>query len=219
MEAVIFDLDDTLCPVEAFVREGMEEVAAHVHIKYDLPEAGAFAKLMGLWRMKTSVYPRLFNDFLAAEKLPESGVQELVEIYNSSGPKTTKLPEGSVMVLKELRRQGMKLGILTDGNANRQMMKINALGLESWVDSIVLAGAHGTKLSRQPFEIMLGNLESEARQSTYIGDNPMTDFQIPKEMGMKTIRLVGGEFAKLSSRKDVDLEIKDIKDALKVLSW
>ena len=219
MEAIIFDLDDTLCPIEVFVKNSMARAANYLSEKYGKSGESYLEKLVLLWNEKTSSYPRLFNDFLKRENLPETEVQTLVGIYNSTELENTKLPKNSRELLMELRKQKLRIGILTDGNPDRQVAKTRVLGLDKMVDAIVLAEKYGTKTKKAPFEIILKKLRTIGSETAYIGDNPLVDFKIPKELGMKTIRLVAGEFKDIPSGDDVDVEIKDIKDVLKEIGW
>ena len=55
------------------------------------------------------------------------------------------------------------------------------------------------------------------QNSFYVGDNPLLDFKGAKKIGMKTIRILKGEFRNMSKNKYIDYEIKEIKEVLNII--
>ena len=82
------------------------------------------------------------------------------------------------------------MGILTDGRSISQRNKIRALGLESWINKIVVSEEFG---SAKPDERNFRHFHKvfpQHRSFAYIGDNPAKDFVTPNRLGWSTICLV-----------------------------
>lgn len=95
-------------------------------------------------------------------------------------------------MLRELRQQGYLLGILTDGRPQGQQAKIKALGLEPYVDSIIITDTLGGTQYRKPHEkafmLMKERLGVAAYpEMCYVGDNPSKDFTAPEKLGIRPI--------------------------------
>ena len=110
--------------------------------------------------------------------LPESLIPELVEVIRRHEP---ALALGSVAsaVLAQLRADGWRLGILTNGLPATQRAKVEALGLESRVDAVLYAEEHapGGKPSRAAFVAALNALGVPSERVVFIGDDLVNDIQ------------------------------------------
>ena len=88
-----------------------------------------------------------------------------------------------------LQREGIKVGIITDGRPEGQRNKIEALRLD--VDDVMITDELGGTQFRKPCDIAFRILQARWRihpsEIVYIGDNPAKDFQAPKQLGMRSI--------------------------------
>lgn len=83
---------------------------------------------------------------------------------------------GAVETLQTLREQGFTTGIITNGIEQLQMAKIQALGLQSKVDSVVVsAQARAHKPNARVFELALAKTDVAATQAWHIGDHAIND--------------------------------------------
>ena len=104
-------------------------------------------------------------------------------------------------MLRDLRQQGYKLGLLTDGRVEGQYAKIRSLGLASLFDEIIVtdeqAGNGDVSAFRKPnaicFEIMQRRLGVPFEQMAYVGDNINKDFNAPQMLGMRGIYFKNAE--------------------------
>ena len=91
--------------------------------------------------------------------------------------------------LGELKKKGIKVGIITDGRPEGQRNKLNALGLA--VDDVIITDELGGVQFRKPcdiaFRIMTTRWRLNPADVIYVGDNPAKDFQAPQQLGMKSI--------------------------------
>ncbi len=118
-------------------------------------------------------------------------MQLLVHLYRSHEPSIEPFEDVS-RVLKLLRGRGHSLGIVTDGMATVQRRKIQALGLEPMVDTVVCTDELGDaywKPSSIPFLVALQLLEVEPEEAAYVGDDLQKDFVAPRKLHMLSVHV------------------------------
>ena len=110
--------------------------------------------------------------------------------------------------------------ILTDGRPEGQRNKLRALGLESLADDILITDELGGPQFRKPCDIAFRILQTRwrlpAAEIVYVGDNPVKDFQAPRQLGMKCLRVDNPEG--LYAREDDDQSIPRAASAADILS-
>ncbi|MBN2021472.1 MAG: HAD family hydrolase [Pirellulales bacterium] len=187
--AIIFDLDDTLCPERQYVQSGMRAVAVWIHAKFGLPVESSVRELLTF--VGSGSRGNTFNHWLEDHSLdPENWVPEMVRVYREHEPTLTPYPE-TAPLLEQLRRH-YRLGIVTDGYLEVQRRKVKASGLAGLFDEIVYSdqlGRDAWKPSPRPFILILDKLTTAAHQAVYVGDNPLKDFRGARHVGMATIRV------------------------------
>lgn len=213
---ILFDLDNTLYDAEQYFSGAFREISTYLEKNYDISRKEAYNVLMKTWKTKTSMYSQLFNDSLNSLNLKmEAGA--LVKIFNNYAGKLVPYPE-ILLLLKELKKRKFKLGIITDGDVERQKRKIELLGIKDFFDVIICTKEIETnKLSEIPFKKALDELAGTTDDSFYIGDNPYLDFEGAKKIGIKTIRLLQGEFKNLPKTEYIDYEINELKDLINII--
>ncbi|MCL0059468.1 HAD hydrolase-like protein, partial [Dehalococcoidia bacterium] len=82
MKAVIFDLDNTLYNVEQYYLGAFKGIAEYLSKKYNLSEQENYKRLVNLWREKTSMYSRLFDDLLDFFNL-KNELGNVIKIFNT----------------------------------------------------------------------------------------------------------------------------------------
>jgi putative hydrolase of the HAD superfamily len=185
---VLFDLDDTLYPEREFYLGGFAVVAdllqrrgigpaqrsreLFAHLHFNEAREGVFDK--------------------AAVRLgfPTDWIPELVAAFHNHMPRL-RLPEETNQTLRQLRLQ-YRLGIVTDGHAAVQRRKIEALGLASLVDAIVVAddlGREHWKPHPMPFWRCCESLHTTPGEAVFVGDHPHRDIQGARRAGLTAIRL------------------------------
>lgn len=86
--------------------------------------------------------------------------------------------------LIELRKMGLKLGILTNGTHEYQIRKLDMLQLNDFVDEIVISGDVGAqKPDAKPFIVMSERLGISPQNLMYVGDNPLNDIEGSRNAG------------------------------------
>jgi putative hydrolase of the HAD superfamily len=190
MNAVVFDLDNTLYPETEFVKSGMKAAACYLSARYGLEKARIFENMLHV--LERDGRGKVFDKILRELGLysPER-VLVLVQIYRSHRPKI-QLFEDVVPTLHRLREAMIKSGILTDGIVSVQKNKIDALGLDRLVDVILCTDELGRdywKPSPVPFKVVLEHLNLSPTEASYVGDDISKDFAAPNSLGMLTIQI------------------------------
>lgn len=216
MIAIIFDLDNTLYDVEQYFSGAFKVISEYIAKKHKIDQEKIYNKLMELWKKKTSSYPYLFNDMLKFFDL-EKELNRVVEMFNDYEGKF-KPHYGVIPTLKKLKKRGYKLGIITDGNVERQKRKIKSLGIMDFFDIVILTKeVNSSKLSEIPFQKAINKLGVEAKNSFYVGDNPLIDFKCAKKTGMKTVRILKGEYRNIQESKYINYVINEITELLEIV--
>ena len=190
VKAVVFDLDDTLYMENEFVWYGLKNAANVAETVYGIVNANEKIRLL-YQESKVNVFDRLVN----AEKIKdkEIAVAGLVKAYRNCEPKSLHCNPGVLDLLKTLKKKEMHMGIITDGFADVQKSKIKALGIQEYIDKIVITDELGGVQCRKPnpigFEKMLKMLDVKPQEMVYIGDNPNKDFAIKKYLPIITARV------------------------------
>ena len=176
VRGVIFDLDDTLYSEKDYVRSGFRAVSDYLGGGYEEK----------LWSFFESGKPAV--DELLKELGREAEKEAVLDIYRSHEP-VIQVYDGVKEILARLKREGLKVGIITDGRPGGQRKKIKALGLD--VDDIIVTDELGGTQFRKPCDIAFRILQTRWRlhpaDIVYVGDNPAKDFQAPKQLGMRSI--------------------------------
>lgn len=179
VNAVIFDLDDTLYSEKQYVRSGYKAVA----------------KLLGDEALADKLWIYFENGKPAIDELlNELGCmgrkEKCLEAYREQIPEIT-LYDGVSELIQKLKSEGIKVGIITDGRVSGQKRKLQALGLDKLIDDIIITDELGGTQFRKPcdiaFRIMQHRWSIPFEQIVYVGDNAEKDFQAPKQLGMRTL--------------------------------
>jgi putative hydrolase of the HAD superfamily len=191
MKAVLFDLDDTLYAEMDFVRSAFGAVAHDLTTEVGIDPG--FTRMRLLQILRRDGRGRVFDEFLHEQRLysPER-VARMLTIYRTHCP-SLRLYADVLPTLEWLRNTGVALGIVTDGLAQVQHAKIEALALESKVDVIVCTdelGPRCAKPSRVGFEYALDALGISPNRSVYIGNDARKDFLGPRALGMTAIHIM-----------------------------
>jgi len=207
IKAVVFDLDDTLYPEIDYVKSGFYEVGKEIEKRFGVKNA--FNKLYKYFlHNKNNVYGRVLRDFGVAFK--ESDIFDLVKIYRTHIPKLSLTDEVKNTILS-LRKQVLKIGIITDGRPFQQYAKIQALGLDKIVDTIIVTDGLGGIEYRKPnptaFKKMCKILCIQPEEMVYVGDNPKKDFAIKKYLSIKTVMVKSGLYQQENYLYDIQPDV------------
>jgi len=188
LQAVVFDMDDTLYPERDFVLSGFHAVAVWGEGNLDIPTGTGYTELERLF--DAGVRGDTFNQWLSHFGITavNKTISQIVSVYRNHTPQIRPFPIVPTL-LNELHGT-YKIGLVSDGYLEVQQRKFNALNIISYFDAVVFSDTWGRKAwkpSTKPFTAVLERLQVDASQAIYIGDNPKKDFFGANEVGMQTI--------------------------------
>ena len=210
MRGIIFDLDDTLYHRADFMQSGFAAVARYAAATWRLDGARVLATLRAAHRDH-----RLGHEFQAVcdeHRLPQSAVPALVSIFRTHQP-TIALDPGVVSMLRELRADGWRLAVLTNGAPPVQRLKARALDLDRVVDAVLFAEEHapGGKPHVAAFHAVLDRLRLPAARCLFVGDDPVRDIDGARRVGLRTIR-VGGPAGETPASDDANAIVATVTE-------
>ena len=200
IQAVVFDLDDTLYPEREYAWSGFRAVASAFVKDLDDP-ADTVADLQRLFDSEHRA--RVFDALLKErfEEVDRALLERMIQTYRQHPPVIT--PYADVDAALARLRGSYSLGLITDGRAEAQWAKIDALNLRPRFDSIIVTGdlkaetpgapETGTDCFSKPhsraFEEMARQLGVSASSCAYVADNVSKDFVAPNALGWLAIRI------------------------------
>ena len=194
-----------------------EDIAEYLSKNYKIDKNKSYQFLVKLWKKKSSAYPHLFDDLLDHFNVKEN-VKIIVQIFNEHPIESFHLYPDSIPTLKKLKHEGYKIGIITDGDVHRQKRKIESSSLKWLVNFVTYTKESKPKPSSIPFVTSLNKMKVRPSDAIYVADNPFLDFKGAKRAGLKTIRILRGEFAGVKGVDEIDYTIKDLKELWKVIN-
>lgn len=194
-EAVLFDLDDTLC---AYRRPGRDLLAASfaavgVEPFFDVEEYyGRYDEFAAEATGVDAIRSRCFAT-LAAERGrdPETG-RAVAAAYAAERDHANVRPlPGVPGAVRRLAADGYRVGLVTNGPPAIQRTKLAALDLSGAFGATVFAG-HGTapKPDPEPFALALDRLGTAPARAVHVGNDPGADVRGAAAAGLGTV-LVG----------------------------
>lgn len=173
-DIVVFDLDDTLYKETDYLLSAYHAIADAVHL--DVVD-----EMLDWYHVGKNVFLCLQEKYNV-----DLSLTELLEVYRYHDPQISLIPESDVL-LSHLRREYIKVGIISDGRSKTQRNKLKALGLE-WIEDVVISEEFG---SEKPCEANYLYFEKKypGYYFTYIADNLKKDFITPNRLGWYTVCL------------------------------
>jgi putative hydrolase of the HAD superfamily len=178
----VFDLDDTLYKEVDYLKSAFREIASFLEFNYGLSEV--YNKLFYYWQNGENA----FENVIKEGHLPLH-VEDLLKMYRAHRPQIT-LGKDTRQVLDQLHQECV-LGIITDGRSLTQRNKMDALGLDAYIEHQNLFISEETgyvKPSPEPFRSLMKRYPDS--DYYYIGDNPAKDFMAPNQLGWTTVCLL-----------------------------
>ena len=217
-DAVVFDLDNTLCrhagDVEAVYRRAFERVGTEPFGHPDAlwaaldgpPDPTDRVGYLGAGFARVAAQcGRAGTDPLALARALAAGIDDSAVAF---------LP-GAREAL-DWAAEGGPVGILTNGPADRQRPKVRTLGLAERVETVVYAGdLPRRKPHAAPFVDVLERLDTRAARTLYVGDSLAYDVAGAHNAGLPVAWVADGDDA---GRYRPDYVLESISDLPAVLS-
>lgn len=189
LKAILFDLDNTLLD---FYTLKMSAIDAAL---FAMKNAGLKAdmqmvrnELNALFKMHGWEHQQIFQ--LLLEKIGESNPKILaagIVAYRKEKAKHVQTYPQVLPTLKELKKRGYKVGIVTDADALQGWIRLTELGLENMFDVVVTKDSSGIRKPHAlPFQRALEQLKVNPSDTLHVGDWPARDIAGAKALGLKT---------------------------------
>ncbi|HVA32786.1 MAG TPA: HAD family hydrolase [Candidatus Baltobacteraceae bacterium] len=204
LEAVLFDLDDTLHDDTLAYQSAAEEVAHEVAAEHGIDalalKAAYIAQAEGFWKKLSAEALQTKLTLVRAQlwrsALEDVGVsdRELAERsafrYNEFRKKYYVMFPGAVELLEALRTSGKKLGMITNGLSETHREKIALLRVGQFFDAIFIADEVGMiKPDPLLFAHACTTLGCAPSRSAMVGDRYDRDISGAMDAGLFTIWL------------------------------
>lgn len=192
IETVILDLDDTLYDELDYCKSGFAAVAEHLAASPHAPAADRI--FQALWgQFSAGNRKKTFNAALETLGInhDDTLIRDLIRLYRNHTPKISLSADARETI--DLLSRKYPLALLTDGFLPAQTLKVKALGIEDYFQTIVYTeqlGREFWKPSPAGFEKILQTLNADPKSATYVADDELKDFIAPNKLGMTTIRLI-----------------------------
>ncbi len=197
LDALFFDIDDTLCATTAFAQRARRN-AVHAMVNAGLaadPDE-VYRELEDVIAEFSSNYEHHYDKLLL--RLPRAALEglnpALVVAAGVAAYHDTKFRElapfpGALELLRDLKQAGLSVGIITHGLTVKQAEKLVRLGLVPHLDprAIFISDQIGiSKPNPKLYQRALERVGVAAARAMYVGDNPKNDIAPPRSLGMRT---------------------------------
>jgi len=192
MQAILFDLDGTLCELKGDFKKIF--MAGCAQIFDDHPEV-MYETVYPFWRKAIKQEGPSNAIDLLEKAFHEAGVEDeydyvtvaqlLIEKYAAH----VKLNKGAEKVLQDFAST-YKLGLITNGPFDMQQAVIERLGIKKYFDVLIISGDFEVgirKPDKKIFQIALDRLGVDSSDATMIGDSYEKDLVGAEDLGINTI--------------------------------
>jgi putative hydrolase of the HAD superfamily len=217
IKAIIFDIDNTLIDFMSMKRAA-SAAAANAMIEAGLQNApeDLSERLFTFYLEHGIESDDAFEEYLKQEykTVDYRILASAVNAYLKEKYLHLKPYPGDVDTLSELKRQGFKLGVVSDGVRLKAWMRLNEAGLDSYFDAVVTYDDTGKrKPAKEPFLLICEKLGVKPEGCLMLGDWPERDVQGGKLAGMKTCLAKYGQVRPAKA----DYQIDDFNELLDIV--
>lgn len=111
--------------------------------------------------------------------------EEMVDVFMGLKADAVQLIPGALDTLQSLKEMGVRLGLITNGDAQGQRAKVIKAGLEPYFGSVLIAGEFGAaKPDPEVFQHTLSSLGVAPEQAWMVGDNLIADIGGAQAVGI-----------------------------------
>ena len=211
VRGVVFELDDTLLDQKAWMIRKLE-LTWHEE-KIVLPARTAFLST-ALQIIEEGNHACLFDALCLQLGLGDAIRVRMIETYNQTQPKDCSLYGDVQATLRQLRRSGYRIGILTDNPPASQRQKLDVCGLLPLTDAGVLTAELGSKKpDPKVFEECARLLDLAPEQLVMVGNNVFRDVQGSCNAGYRHAFHIQREGALLGSNLGLAREVGNLPSA------
>ncbi|GAA4766968.1 HAD family hydrolase [Microbacterium gilvum] len=216
LRAVVFDLDDTLLDEATAIRSAVSKWRTAID-REGSGSADDWAQIAGRY------YQRYLDGGLTYREHGRSRVQEflgggvsdveaeeLFETYLNAYQGSWRLFDDALPALRRARAAGLAVGVLTNGDAVQQWLKMVSLGISNEVDGFLASSDIGVaKPHPSAFRAIMERLGCDPHEALMVGDHPVNDVAGATGAGLSAILIDRfdkhreAEYARASSLSEI----------------
>ena len=193
-QAILFDLDETLTDRMASIVRYAERLQRDFMAHLAPTEVSSIVAAI-LAADVRGYHPRaeVVRDF--AQRLPWRTVPDISGLrthWETWFPRSVVARTGLVTTLSTLHAQGIRLGIVTNGEVPFQAPKIEQLAITRYLSTVVISEAvQVQKPDPRIFAHALAQIGCRAADTWFVGDHPVNDVLGAAAVGLRAIWLTG----------------------------
>jgi len=190
VEAIIFDLDDTLYDCSGTLVLKRKKLAAKIISKAIKCSEAEALKLQLELEDRLGPKADIASEIASLYNLPEEFCKEVTNTINTLEVEGAILFPDTMDSINELKKIGYKLFLVTFGNRKMQEKKIKVLGLERAFDEIIIT--ENPRGKEKCFKEILTKYDLEPEQVLCVGDKIKDEIEVGKRLGMSTALMKHG---------------------------
>ncbi len=202
-KGIIFDLDDTLISLKGTAQEGWKRVCEVYCDRNGKMDAQVlFDTITGVrlafWadpdknergrKDQKAARREIISQVFEGLGLPDEEAVAVADAFSKTRLDTLKLFPGVHETLKRLKEEGVKLALITNGEAVIQRSKIERFELEQYFDCILIETEVGYgKPDSRVYEQAMETMGVSCQETWSIGDHLVWDVEAPQKLGIYAI--------------------------------
>jgi len=218
IKAVVFDLDDTLYDsTSQLVKEARKRVAREfVRAKLPLSPEQAYnvqLEIIKKYGENIDVFEKVLEKYNVKNR--KKVKERVLRAYNSDDVSAIKLYSDVIPLLQELKKRKIKTAIVTSGLFNRQKKKISILGLNGFVDQVIIHDIERDSSKMNSMRKALKKLNLSPEQILSVGDKVFSEIKISNDLGMHTVQFLHRRYKKVKPKtamEEPDYKIKKLSE-------
>jgi putative hydrolase of the HAD superfamily len=220
IKAAIFDLDNTLMDFMAMKRHAIDgAITAMIDAGLRLPADEIRQRIDAIYKERGIEFQNVFDQLLYGvfNKLDYKILSAGIVAYRRAREASLVPYPHVTLVLTELLRRGIKLGVVSDAPAREAWLRLCYVNFHHYFDAVVTFDDTGERKPLPgPFRKALEALDVKAEDAIMIGDWAERDMIGVAKVGMKTVFARYGDTFN-TKETHADYEIDDIKELLPIV--
>jgi len=189
IRAVLFDLDGTLYDRDRLATDLFHaQYAAFAHELHGIAHERFLRDAVAMDDHGYGVKEDGYRALVQSWGLDAALADRLISHFWASYDAHFDLSDDVRQTLAELRRRGLKLGVVTNGPSAMQRRKLAVLGIEHVFDAILVSGEEGVrKPDAEIFRRALARCGVAAHEALFVGDHPVADVEGAHRAGLRAV--------------------------------
>jgi len=222
LEAVVFDLDDTLFDTYGLLVKTAARQAVEAMVRAGLPltvnAALELREKLFQQNPRANVYEAMLKELYLTDHEAQKIAQAGLDAFHNREVEKHIVPFPSTLATLASLRERYRVFCVTVGNPGTQKQKINLLKLQNSFDKIWYVDVKNGHSKSKAYKELLKEYSLEPSQVLSVGNRIDSEIKDSKELGMLTCLVLHGEYLHLkpSSPFEVsDFEIQDVGQLVK----